>query len=162
MKPLIQNAILCYVDHGWAYFTTQPLGKQTGDDWNDVPYEHNAGAPYEPTIFYTGTGPENDPACWNADGSPKWVIVKVAFEGPFDEPSENHSNSPFSVDMINAGAIAWLRTSRWANESINIPAGTSLKSFIELVKKAGGKVYAEISWEETPSCGEDPHKPKEV
>jgi hypothetical protein len=29
----------------WAYFTTRPLSEQWGDDWGDVPYEHNASPP---------------------------------------------------------------------------------------------------------------------
>lgn len=39
-KP--QDFKLCYVDDGFAYFTTKPLTEQWGDDWNDAPYEHNA------------------------------------------------------------------------------------------------------------------------
>ena len=38
---------LCYIDGAWAYFTTQALADVIGDDWNDAPYECNAGAPYE-------------------------------------------------------------------------------------------------------------------
>lgn len=31
------EAVLCYVDGNCAYFTTQPLDQQWGDDWNDAP-----------------------------------------------------------------------------------------------------------------------------
>ena len=47
---------LCYIEKNFAYFTTQDLEKQWGDDWDDAPYEHNAGTPYEPRIFYYADG----------------------------------------------------------------------------------------------------------
>jgi len=34
-----QKSALCYVSGPWAYFTTQALNKQWGDDWDDAPYE---------------------------------------------------------------------------------------------------------------------------
>ena len=37
---------LCYVSNGVLYFTNKELSEQWGDDWNDHPYEHNAGEPY--------------------------------------------------------------------------------------------------------------------
>ena len=38
-----KEPVLCYIDqHKRAYFTTQALSKQWGDDWNDAPYEQNA------------------------------------------------------------------------------------------------------------------------
>ena len=37
---------LCYVDGNKAWFTNN-FEKQWGDDWNDRPYEHNAGLPYD-------------------------------------------------------------------------------------------------------------------
>ena len=39
------GSVLCYVDAPWAYFTTRRLSEQWGDDWDDAPYEHNAGTP---------------------------------------------------------------------------------------------------------------------
>lgn len=29
------SPVLCYVSDQWAYFTTQPLAEQRGDNWND-------------------------------------------------------------------------------------------------------------------------------
>ena len=37
---------LCYVDRNKAWFTNN-FEKQWGDDWDDAPYEHNAGLPYD-------------------------------------------------------------------------------------------------------------------
>lgn len=109
---------LCYVDEPWAYFTPRPLAEQSGDDWNDVPYEHNAEPP-------NGTD-----------------IVKVAYDGDFETPCDNNRNSPYSVDEINAGVIAWLRRSKWSSKPmVAIPAGTLLAEFCKLIRKGGGKVY---------------------
>lgn len=40
-----ENWKLCYVSHGRAYFV-EDFENAWGDDWNDAPYEHNAGEPY--------------------------------------------------------------------------------------------------------------------
>jgi hypothetical protein len=99
----------------------------------DAPYEHNAGTPYaysEQSERDRGLGP--------------WTITRVAFDGPFETPCDHHTNSPFSVEQINAGAVAWLRTARWCKEPLVIPAGTTLSEFVRLIEKAGGTVYAEV------------------
>jgi len=118
---------LCYVENCWAYFTSRPLTgprKQWGDDWDGIPYEHNAGPPY------------NDPGA---------NIVKIAFDGDLDRPSGHSPNSPYSVNQINAGAVAWLQTPDWAKEIIVIPAGVDFVTFVRLVQKAGGRVYFPIT-----------------
>lgn len=121
--------VLCYVDDHWAYFTTQELSKQWGDDWNDAPYEHNAGEPYNDTFP-------------KMEGHETWTITKVAFDGPFAQPKDDHTNSPWSVDQINAGAIAWLRTHSYMNgEHVIIPAGVTLDEFCVLIRKGCGNVY---------------------
>ena len=117
---------LCYVQNNFAYFTTQPLDEQWGDDWDDAPYEHNAGEPY------TAYRPEDD-----------WEIIKVAFDGNLVEPSEGSLNSFFSVKQINQKHIAWLRDI-YGNSGVAIHAGTTIEEFITLVKQAGGKVYMEV------------------
>lgn len=120
----MENAKLCYVDGNFAYFTTQPLEKQWGDDWNDAPYEHNAGAPYGPIR-------EDE----------DWEIFKVAFDGDFETPADiaGH-NSNYSVEMINKGAIAWL-TQRWSETKVSINAGATIHQFISLIEIGGGTVY---------------------
>ena len=37
---------LCYCANNIMYFTSD-MTAQWGDDWDDRPYEHNAGSPYE-------------------------------------------------------------------------------------------------------------------
>lgn len=40
------NYVLCFVKGNRAYFTRKDLDEQWGDDWDDRPYEYNAGEPY--------------------------------------------------------------------------------------------------------------------
>jgi hypothetical protein len=123
--------VLCYIEETWAYFTTRPLAKQWGDDWGDAPYEHNAGPPYE----Y-----DNHDKKMGAD---PWEIVKVAWDGDFDAPDALYDNTPYSVEKINAGAVAWLTSCQWNTSQplIVIPAGTTLEDFKRLVVEGGGRVY---------------------
>ena len=124
---------LCYVSHGTAYFTTAALKDQWGDDWNDRPYEHNAGEPY----------------AWAPHRNvPEYKVYELRFVGPFDQPSEGHLNSPYSVEDINGKVVPWLRPSQWLGDDerhgISIFAGTSMTEFFRLVLEAGGVVYAPI------------------
>lgn len=115
---------LCYIDESWAYFTDQPItgeGRQWGDDWDDAPYEHNAGSPYD----HHG---EN--------------IVKCAWEGEFDSPSSHFGNSPYSVDRINQGVVPWLVSCKWrSGPPVVINAGVSPVEFVALITEGGGKTY---------------------
>lgn len=113
--------ILCYVRNGKAYFTDQPLDKQWGDDWDDAPYEYNAGPPY------TDAGVQ---------------ITCLYFEGLFLTPDDGHTNSPWSVEMINRGEVAWLRSD--GGTSPPIMAGTTMEDFIARIRAAGGKVFVEL------------------
>lgn len=119
-----QDPVLCYIDRPWAYFTTQALDQQWGDDWNDAPYEHNAEEPY---------------------AKPGWEIVVVAFRSDLETPADRSGiNSPYSVQDINEGQIPWLQTPAWDDgEQISIPAGTSLSEFTRIIRAAGGRVWRE-------------------
>lgn len=123
---------LCYVEGDWAYFTTQALDKQWGDDWNDAPYEHNAERPYEWQEYMTRHGIE------------PYEIKKLPFDGDFAQPCSYTFNSAYSVEMINGGAIPWLWSPSYGVPAVTIPAGTNLPDFIRLVKEAGGRVYLPI------------------
>lgn len=124
------SPVLCYVSGSWAYFTTKPLTEQWGDDWDDAPYEHNAGSPY--------TFGEHD----QKQGRKPWKIIVIAWRGDFETPDEGHCNSPYSVQQINAGVVAWLRTSRWRDgKPVVVPAGVTVERFCELIREGGGEVY---------------------
>lgn len=122
---------LCYVEDGFAWFTTAPLDKQWGDDWNDVPYEHNASPPYE----------------WREErGEPKYELMKLAYDHGYAEtPSDIAGfNSHYSVQAINSGAVAWLVINRYGKDIKAIHAGCSLDEFIEIIKSTGGVVYRPV------------------
>jgi len=112
---------LCYIADGFAYFTNIPLEEQWGDDWDDAPYEYNAGSPYY-------------------DGNPDQIKI-LAFIGDFKLPCTGHVNSSYSVKDINKGIIPWLRT--WDNRDM-LYAGAAIGEFIDFVKRNGGRVFKEI------------------
>lgn len=121
--------VLCYVSGDRAYFTTQPLEKQWGDDWNDAPYEHNAGRPYT----------------WREghDTEPRWDITQIAFEADLKQPChEYHYNSPFSVQQINRLAVPWLKTCSDYPAS-GIWAGTPLGMFKRIIWALDGRIFVE-------------------
>ena len=141
----IDDYKLCYIEDNFAYFTTQELSEQWGDDWNDAPYELNAGRPYE----YSDYDRKN--------GKPEWYITKLAFDKVLSTPDYNQSNSGYSVKQINRGDVAWLRPYPYASNNVVIHAGTCIRDFIDKIEKAGGKVYAtEDVWHKL-ACKEPSH-----
>lgn len=118
----------------YAYFTPLDLDEQWGDDWDDYPYEHNAGTPY-------------DSKYEEKDEEGKWKeyeIVKVPFyvdSWKVYFPSEwgDGGNSPFCVRDINAGAAAWVyyagKDRKSSNGSVAIHAGVNPFEFIEKIDK---------------------------
>lgn len=114
----------------YAYFTDIPLSEQWGDDWDDAPYEHNAGDPYD-RIFGKEPYTEHN-------------IIIVPFYVSHDGYSVKlprdyvYCNSPFCVRDINAGAVAWLfardSSSRVA-PGVSIHAGINPYEFFEKVDR---------------------------
>ena len=122
---------LCYVEaRGRAYFTTCPLDRQWGDDWNDKPYDYNAGEPYD----------------WSdTRGVPPYKVVLAFWRGPWETPAQRvGGNSRWSVQEINRKFVAWLLPS-WLEEEPAPPiyAGTTLSEFRRIIKEHGGTVYLE-------------------
>lgn len=134
---------LCYIEGDTAWFTTQDLDKQWGDDWDDAPYEHNAETPYGPSISYYADGrTEKNPRDWNEDGTPKFELYHLKFScWKLRTPADDYSNSPYSVRDINAGAIAWLRGRLNNGTPIVIHAGASIEEFKQKVRQAEGQIY---------------------
>jgi len=128
------RAQLCYIGgdfigNDWAFFTTQDLDKQRGDDWEDVPYECNAGKPYTYAEYHEERGEE------------PWEIFRVAFLTNLSTPDEEHLNSPYSVRAINSGGVPWLRGLYGKSHWISIMAGITFKKFAEVIHRTGGTVY---------------------
>ena len=58
--------------------------------------------------------------------------------------SEEYVNSPYSVQDINSGAVAWLRKdTRWEDDKNPdfIFAGATIEEFIDFVIRNDGEVY---------------------
>jgi len=134
-KEIKVEPVLCYVAGPWAYFTTWGLSKQWGDDWDDAPYEYNAGPPYE-----------------SKDGA--WTIIKVAWDGPFETPADIGHSSDLSVDQINSGEAPWLKTLAWRQARLPNGDGNLLQSrswqaqlyrSLYTIESAGGAVYLKES-----------------
>lgn len=116
---------LCYVSGNILYFTDNFEG-QTGDDWDDAPYEHNAGEPYEWVDE------------WSVEANKyRGHIRMIAFKADewLEYPCDGHYNSPYSVDDINAGAIAWIRVYKGKP----LPAGATIGEAIEWLEGIGAK-----------------------
>lgn len=117
---------LCYVENNFAYFTND-FENQWGDDWDDAPYEHNAGAPYEHDT--------------------KTEIQVVAYKADLETPAERFGiNSPFSVLDINKKKTPWLMGGY--SQHVEIYAGTSIESFCDSVIASGGEVFFKVEEED--------------
>lgn len=86
---------LCFVKDNCAWFTDS-FEHQWGDDWNDKPYEYNAGEPYE--HWFDSNNVEHPIG-----------LTRVYFE-LYDNsyllcPCDSGS---FSVEEINNGIIPWI------------------------------------------------------
>lgn len=130
---------LCFVKGGrWydedlvLYFTERNVEDQSGDDWNDIPYEHNAGLPYtEDTSIELGV--ENGRGIY-----PKIDIIKVILSisdyCDLITPCSGVDNSKYSVKDINSKLIPWIVIKDPNEIKISIYAGTTLKQFLDDTK----------------------------
>ena len=128
-----------------AYFTPISMDEQWGDDWDDAPYEYNAGIPYDDT--------------WVDEERTKIEILQV----PFAIKSYNFSlpndfayggNSPFAVVDINHGAVAWIYdvVARKTNSKyVAIQGGDDLETFADKIDRI--RINNKDSWE--PRTPED-------
>ena len=116
LKTLPLNARLCYVDDGVAWFSLDSTNV-TGDDWNDAPYECNAGDPY---------GGPNYPETWRI----------MFWSTDLATPASRGCN--LSVDAINRGAAPWLASGDY---TVTIPAGTTLDDFVRIAMARGCEVF---------------------
>ena len=123
---------LCYVRDDILYFTDN-FRNQWGDDWNDAPYEHNAGEPYEAKYYKDNLGWTDEQCVEHGCGN----IRKLAFDS-YDgyhirQPKDGHINSPFSVERINQGEIAWL----YNEDAGALGAGATMAEAKRWLRKAG-------------------------
>jgi len=112
----VREPKLVYIDPDIpvAYFSFSAASEPWGDDWDDAPYEHNAGPPYD------------------------WTTRVVYLDTDLESPCSNKLNSDYSVEQINKGMIPWLRTPTWHKDIIVIPAGVTVQEFIDKIRAADG------------------------
>ena len=105
----------------YAYFTPISLDKQWGDDWNDTPFEHNAGIPYD-----------NDYD--DRNNRIEITIIKIPFYLDYHAKYAGDwgYNSPFSVQEINRGVVAWIYLES-KKDYDTIFAGDSIEKFIKTI-----------------------------
>lgn len=113
---------ICYVNYPWVYFT-KSVKDQWGDDWDDAPYQHNAGRPY-------GYPDRND-------AYPDTFAIAVASK--LQPPEDTGYN--VSVEAINEGDIPWLSTPRWIDEEVQLHAGDSYEEVVSAINDLGGTVF---------------------
>lgn len=126
---------LCYVDGQKAWFTDN-FEKQWGDDWDDKPYECNAGEPYDCWLEQI----PNKPPIYEK----QYKSHQIKFKTLYFETNDWSEQKPcdmgrFSVEDINKGTVAWVHTDKF-----NILAGTEIEEFIKIIKENGGKIYMEV------------------
>lgn len=126
---------LCYVDGQKAWFTDS-FEKQWGDDWNDKPYECNAGEPYN---SWSELIEDNEDIFKRKYKHHQIKLKTLYFETDDWSEQKPCDMGRFSVEDINKGTIAWVHTDKF-----NILAGTEIEEFIKIIKENGGKIYMEV------------------
>lgn len=119
----------------YAYFTPLSLDEQWGDDWNDAPYDCNAGEPYDDV---TDEVEEKDG--WKVvTKSHEITIVRVPFAIKSYNtmmPKDYGYNSPFCVDDINRGAVAWIYDyNATLKKHVTIHAGINPFDFVKKIEQ---------------------------
>lgn len=123
---------LCYVEGNKAWFSDN-FENQWGDDWNDRPYECNAGEPYE---YWLEEIP-HEPPVYEKQYKQHEIKHKILYFETEDWIDKRPCDmGRFSVEDINKQAVAWVHTSEF-----NILAGTTIEKFIETIESNGGKIY---------------------
>ena len=101
------NYKLCFVDsEEWAgdpitlYFTElDDVTEQWGDDWNDRPYEHNAGEPYENDYSQTWRAYSTIASCMPRHKPRKGTLCSLAYWQARIFPSTPLSPKPPGTKM---------------------------------------------------------------
>lgn len=113
--------------HYQAYFTPIDLKDQWGDDWDDAPYEYNAGEPYD--HYYDNEGQHE------IDIYVVHFTVPKEVENTLLTPRDffvGKYGSCVGVLQINSGMVAWM----YASESYKtfdgfaIQSGTTIDAFV--------------------------------
>lgn len=105
------------------YFSTKAAALNWGDDWGDIPYEHNAGVPYSASVYHFSD--KSHGLCqsqWDYY-VPRFYIFSVTLDRKnsvalpheyfaSDGTIAEFTNSNFSVEQINLKKKAWLENNK--------------------------------------------------
>lgn len=126
----------------YLYFTND-LENQWGDDWDDTPYECNAEVPYDDKTniivipvtlmfsFLTNLDGDNDDYDKLFAKCPNYHYCDLRFPKDW-----GGINSPFCVDDINGGAVAWIYATlskTYMKKHIAVHAGENPESVINKI-----------------------------
>lgn len=110
----------------YAFFTPLELEEQWGDDWNDAPYDCNAGVPYDHGDDHTKKV--------NIIQIPFWISTENNY---VRYPLDYGFNTPFCVEDINLGAVPWIfiKSTGRGNDRNIVNAGCNPIEFCSIVNK---------------------------
>ena len=139
---------LCYVDQNdeyseslMLYFTEKDPKEQWGDDWDDAPYEHNAGTPYIDDYSQPEQGVENGHGIYPRIEIKKIYIEPGSWKTHFFTPRTGTINSPYSVEDINKGATPWLVVKVDKVIKAIFDARTTYEEFLEKARELPIDIY---------------------
>lgn len=109
------------------------LKSNGGDDWNDRPYECNAGEPYDSWSELI----EDNEDIFKRKYKHHSIKHKILYFEVYDWTDQRPCDKgEYSVEDINKQAVAWVHTNEF-----NILAGTTYENFIDIIEKHRGKIY---------------------
>ena len=137
------------------FYFTDNMSKQWGDDWNDAPYEYNAEVPYDSETniiripvrltYYAIDRLLNDldDSCNSSKEYDKQYDKLLKKYPNYREcqlkfPEDYGYNSPFCVDDINHGAVAWVYFALYdygVTDAVAIHGGDSIKGVEKKLKQ---------------------------
>lgn len=115
--------VLCFVEGGFAWFTTRQLDLQRGDGWHKGTRE-NASPP---------TSWEEEP---EEDGIAPYRLVKIAFDA---QVYKTHDEG--TAGEANRHRLPWFELEVPEGCESRVCSGTPLGEFKRLVRGAGGHIY---------------------
>ena len=105
------NNVTLYWSNGDINQEVGDINQEVGDDWNDAPYEHNAGSP------------RHYSSCFNFNLHNHFPGITF----PRNHDGEV-ANSRYSIEMINGGLVPWLKFENYA-----LYAGATIQEFFNFL-----------------------------
>ena len=124
---------LCYIKDNKAWFTND-FENQWGDDWNDRPYEYNAGEPYDDWQELIEDNEDIFKRKWKTHFIKHKTLYFEAVENIYIEQPCDIGN--YTVEEINKKLAPWIHT-----DNYDIFAETTYEEFIKIIIDNGGIIY---------------------